>query len=117
MTTRKWTALDETLSCQFGRYDDEATARREAERRTSVTRHVHTVLRVEVRKDETHLTKASCEICREAVPALDDIVLRTGDVLACANKDCRRAATAKVPAGFVVVHTIAGRRSGDVPPR
>jgi len=92
-TATKWTALDETISCQFGRYDDESTARLEAERRARVTRHVHTVVRVEVRKDERRLTTASCEICHQAVPALDDIVLRVGDILACANKDCRRAAT------------------------
>jgi hypothetical protein len=105
----KWTALDETISCQFGRYDDEDAARLEAQRRASVTRHVHTVLSVEVRKDERRLTKASCEICREAVPTLDDIVLRLDDILTCANKDCRRAATAKVRAGHVAVSATGGR--------
>jgi hypothetical protein len=100
-----WTVLDESLSYQFGRYDDERTAGLEAERRSSVARHVHTVVRVEVRKDERRLTKASCEICHEPVPALDDIVLRVGDILTCANKDCRRAATTKVPAGHVAVST------------
>ena len=99
-----WTVLDETLSYQFGRYDDEGTARLEAERRAGIARHLHTVLRVEVRKDERRLTKATCEICHDAVPALDDIVLRVGDILACANKDCRRAATTKVPAGHVAVY-------------
>lgn len=105
----KWTVLDETISCQFGRHDDEGTARLEAERRTNVTRHAHTVIQVEVRKDERRLTKASCEICHEPVPTLDDIVLRLGDVLSCANKDCRRAATAKVPAGSVAVYATTGR--------
>jgi hypothetical protein len=99
-----WTALDQTISCQFGRYDDEGPARLEAEHRTRVTRHVHTCVQVEIRKDERHLTKASCEICHEAVPTLDNIVLRAGDILTCANKDCRRATTAKVPAGSVAVH-------------
>ena len=98
------------MSCQFGRYDDQDTARLEAERRAGITRHVHTAVKVEVREDERHLTKASCEICHQAVPALDDIVLRVGDVLACANKDCRRAATTKVSAGHVAVSpTAAGR--------
>jgi hypothetical protein len=105
----KWTALDETMSCQFGRYDDEVAARQEAQRRANVSRHAHTVVRVEVRKDERRLKKASCEICGEAVPELDDIVLRADDILACANKDCRRAATTKVPAGHVAVSSTKGR--------
>jgi len=99
----KWTALDETMSCQFGRYDDEGTARQEAGRRAGVSRHAHTAARVEVRKDERHLQDATCGICGQPVPELDDIVLRGGDILACANKECRRAATAKVPAGHVAV--------------
>lgn len=97
------------MSCQFGRYDDEGSARLEAERRANVTRHVHTAVKVEVREDERRLTKASCEICHQAVPSLDDIVLRVGDILACANRDCRRAATAKVPAGHVAVSATGGR--------
>jgi hypothetical protein len=105
----KWTALDETMSCQFGRYDDEDTARLEAQHRATATRHAHTAVRVEVREGERLLTKASCEICHQAVPALDDIVLRVGDILACANKDCRRAATTKVSAGHVAVSATGGR--------
>jgi hypothetical protein len=99
-----WTVLDETVSYQFGRYDDEGAALREAERRASVARHVHTVVRVEIKDGERHLTKAACGICHQAIPALDDIVVHVGDILACANKDCRRAAIAKVPAGAVAVY-------------
>lgn len=105
MKLTKWTVLDETVSYQFGRYDDEGTALLEAERRAKVARHVHTVVRVEIRHGERHLTKASCGICDQAIPTLDDIVLQVGDILACANKDCRRAAIAKVPAGAVAVYT------------
>jgi hypothetical protein len=99
----KWTALDETMSCQFGRYDDESTARQEAQRRAGTLLHAYTAVRVEVRNDERHIPKASCEICGQSVPDLDDIILRAGDILACANKDCRRAATTKVQAGNVAV--------------
>jgi hypothetical protein len=105
----KWTALDETMSCQFGRYDDESAARQEAQRRATASRHAHTAMRVEVRKDERHLRKASCEICGQAVPELDDIILRTHDILACANRNCRHAATTKVPAGHVAVSPTGGR--------
>jgi hypothetical protein len=106
---KKWTALDETMSCQFGRYDDESTARKEAQRRAGFSRHAYRAVQVEVRKDERRLPKASCEICGQAVPELDDIILRTLDILACANKDCRRAATTKVPAGHVAVSSTRAR--------
>jgi hypothetical protein len=105
----KWTALDEVMSCQFGRYDDESAARHEAQRRAGLSRHAHTAVRVEVRKDERRLTRASCEICGHAVPELDDIILRAPDIMTCANKDCRHAATAKVPAGHVAVSPTRGR--------
>ncbi len=100
---KKWTALDETISCQFGRYDDENAARQEAQSRAGISRHAYTAVQVEVRDDERRVPKASCEICGQSVPDLDDIVVRTHDILACGNKDCRRAATAKVSAGHVAV--------------
>jgi hypothetical protein len=105
----KWTALDETMSCQFGRYDDESAAKAEVQRRAGISRHAYTAVRVEVRTDERRVLKALCEICGQSVPELDDIVVRTDDILACGNKDCRRAATTKVRAGHVAVSSTLRR--------
>jgi hypothetical protein len=111
MNTVKWTALDEATGAQYGRYDDEASARAEAARRTKLSQHAHTARQAEVQPDELHFKAATCSVCATPMPAVDNIVQRGENNLVCASLDCRReSATRVAPGAFAWFSPLTGHR-------